>query len=188
MAVRKRFLLVSLPALAWAQVAAAQPPGEPTNITPDTAPPLSLGTTTTQVGNVTTIDGGTRAGPNLFHSFSRFDLGQGDIARWVHSGGDPSTLANVINRVTGGDPSDISGQIDSTAIPNADFWFINPAGVVFGQGAQVNVPAAAHFTTAQALHFTAGPAFTVATPGGSTFSVASPAARAPRRFARLSSH
>ncbi len=171
-----RLLFASLPALAWAQAAAAQPPGEPTTITPDAAPPLSLGTTATRVGNVTTIDGGTRAGPNLFHSFSRFDLGQGDVARWVHSGGNPATIANVVNRVTGGDPSNIDGEIDSTALPNADFWFINPAGVIFGQGARLDVPAAAHFTTAQALHFAAGPSFTVATPGGSTFSVAAPAA------------
>jgi filamentous hemagglutinin family protein len=85
-------------------------------------------------------------------------------------------VRNVVNRVTGGNPSHIFGTLDSTALPNADFYFINPAGIVFGDGARVNVPAAAHFSTASELRFAAGPAFTVATPNGSTFSVAAPAA------------
>ncbi|HEY0116918.1 MAG TPA: filamentous hemagglutinin N-terminal domain-containing protein [Allosphingosinicella sp.] len=146
----------------------------PTDIKADTGS-LGLSTQVTQAGNIHTIDGGTRAGNNLFHSFSRFDLGQGDFARWVHSQGDPASIRNVVNRVTGGDPSHIFGTIDATALPNADFYFINPAGIVFGEGAQVNVPAAAHFSTASELRFS-GAAFTIATPGGSTFSVANPAA------------
>lgn len=185
----------SLAALAWADAAAAQeatpairagggegavpaaavpPEPVPTNIQADTGR-LGLGTQVTKSGNIYTIDSGTRAGANLFHSFSRFDLGQGDFARWVHSGGDPAGIRVVVNRVTGGDPSGIFGTIDSTALPNADFFFINPAGIVFGVGAQVNVPAAAHFSTARELRFADGVAFTIAAPDGSTFSVAAPA-------------
>ena len=200
-----RLLFASLAALAWADAAAAQqvsaiaPGGVPgiinegpsapigaaalpqaapiaTDIRPDVAGPLALGTQVTRAGRNHVIDGGTRAGDNLFHSFSRFDLGQGDFARWVHSAGDPLTIRNVVNRVTGGDPSHIFGTLNSMAMPNADFYFINPAGIVFGVGASIDVPAAAHFSTAQRLLFNAGPAFTVATPGGSTFSVANPAA------------
>ena len=205
MAVRVRLLFASLGALACADAAAAQqftaisPGGVPgiineapspplaaaaapaaapiaTDIRADVAGPLALGTQVTRVGRNHVIDGGTRAGNNLFHSFSRFDLGQGDFARWVHSAGDPATIRNVINRVTGGDPSDIFGTLDSRALPNADFYFINPAGIIFGDGARIDVPAAAHFSTAQQLRFSAGPAFTISTPGGSTFSVANPAA------------
>ncbi len=149
----------------------AAPAPVPTQITPDTGA-LGLGTSATRAGNVTTIDGGTRAGNNLFHSFSRFDLGQGDFARWVHSAGDPASIRNVVNRVTGGDPSDIFGTIDSTGLPNANFFFINPAGIVFGDGARIDVPASAHFSTAAALRFADGSSFTVTTPGGSSFSVA----------------
>lgn len=174
MAVTSRLALASLTALAFAQAAQAQEP-RPTIIVPDTGP-LGLGTQVAQAGNLRTIDGGTRAGQNLFHSFSRFDLGRGDIAQWVRGAGDGASILNVVNRVTGGDPSDIHGRIDSTALPNADFWFINPAGIVFGAGAQVNVPAAAYFSTAHELRFADGPAFTMATPSGSTFSVASPSA------------
>ena len=132
---------VSLLALAsaHAQVLSAQ---VTTNIVPDVALDRSLGTSATALGSMTTIDGGTLTGTNLFHSFSVFDLGSGDTARWVHGGGDANGISNVINRVTGGTSSSIFGTLDSTALPNADFFFIIPAGIIFGEGAQVNVPAA----------------------------------------------
>jgi len=195
----KRLGLVSLLALAWTDQASAQsvaqinadpgaarggfathvaapPPPAATAIDPDTDPGRTLNTNVSQVGNVYTIDGGTRTGNNLFHSFASFDLAIGDIARWEHTTGDPNTVANVINRVTGGSPSSLFGTLDSTAIPNADFYFINPAGIVFGAEAQVNVPAAAYFSTASELRFATGPAFSVAAPDGSTLNVAAPEA------------
>ncbi|MBL8773401.1 MAG: filamentous hemagglutinin N-terminal domain-containing protein [Phenylobacterium sp.] len=147
-----------------------------TAINPDVAAGRGLGTTVGQAGSVFTIDGGTRAGGNLFHSFSRFDLGAGDTALWTRAAGDAGAIANVINRVTGGDASTISGTLDSTALPNAAFWFINPAGVVFGAGARVNVPAAAYFSTAAALRFADGMRFSAAAPDGSTLSIAAPEA------------
>jgi filamentous hemagglutinin family protein len=167
-----RLGLVSLVALATAQVAHAQ-----TNIVPDTVAGVDLGTTVTQNNNTYTIDNGTLSGTNLFHSFSTFDIGAGDVAQWVYTAGNAASIENVINRVTGGSPSTILGTLDSTAIPNADFYFINPAGIIFsGQGAQVNVPAAAHFSTASELQFSNGQVFSVATPSGSTLSVAAPQA------------
>ena len=174
-----RRVFVSIIALAsadagWAQLSATPPAA--TVITPDTLAGRSLGTTTSTLGPVTTIDGGTVSGTNLFHSFSVFDLAAGDTAAWVHSAGDPASIGNVINRVTGGTASQIFGTINSTALPNADFFFINPAGIVFGQGAQVNVPAAAHFSTASNLHFANGDTLAIAAPDGSTLSVASPTA------------
>ncbi|MBS0335056.1 MAG: filamentous hemagglutinin N-terminal domain-containing protein, partial [Proteobacteria bacterium] len=144
-----------------------------TLITPDVGV-RGLGTTTTASGNVTIIGGGTLAGPNLFHSFSQFSLGAGDVARWTPSGGDPNAVRNVVSRVTGGQPSNISGEIDSTALPNAAFFFINPAGIVFGAGARLNVPATAYFSTASELRFADGGKFAMATPGGSTLSIAAP--------------
>ena len=175
----KHLVCVSLLAIAWADAGRAQltpmPPAV-TSIIADTLPGRSLGTTVSTSSPVTTIDGGTLSGSNLFHSFSTFDVAVGDTARWVYSAGDPSSIGNVINRVTGGTPSQIFGMLDSTALPNADFYFINPAGIVFGAGAQVNVPAAAHFSTASNLHFTSSETFAVATPDGSTLSVAAPSA------------
>lgn len=159
-------------ALAFATPALAQPP-IPTNIQADTGA-LSLGTQVTQAGPVRTIAGGTRAGANLFHSFSRFDVGAGDTARFVAA--NPGGITNLISRVTGGESSAIFGTIDSSAIPNADFWLINPAGILIGESARLNVPATVHFTTASRLGFESGPDFAVTTPGGSTLSVAEPAA------------
>lgn len=147
-----------------------------TAITPDVAAGRALGTTVSQAGTVFSIDGGTRAGTNLFHSFSRFDLGAGDTAAWVRAAGDAGQIRNVVSRVTGGEPSVILGALDSTALPNAGFWFVNPAGIVFGPGAQVNVPSAAHFSTAAELRFSDGSSFAVAAPDGSTLSVAAPEA------------
>ncbi len=140
----------------------------------------SDGSTGTAVGqfaaNGYVIDGGTRAGANLFHSFTTFNLASGDVAVWFRSAGDGAQIANIINRVTGDDVSHINGTITSQGLPNAAFWFINPAGIVFGQGASINVPNAAHFSTAQTVLFADGAVFTTTTPTGSTFSMSAPAA------------
>src|SRR4051812_17138466 len=106
----KRAALLAALALPFVQSAQAQ-----TVITPDQAPDLATGTTVQQQGRVTTIDGGTLRGDNLFHSFSRFDLGANRTARWTTA--DPASVARVINRVTGGASSRIAGTIDSSAIP-----------------------------------------------------------------------
>ncbi len=145
-----------------------------TAIAPDVGVPRGLGTTVAQTGRVVTIDGGTLAGANLFHSFSQFSLATGDTAAWVRSAGGAAGISNLINRVTGGQVSQIAGVLDASAFPNASFFFINPAGVVFGAGAQVNVPGAAYFSTAGQLRFADGARFAVATPDGSTLSVAAP--------------
>lgn len=145
-----------------------------TTVTPDLGASRGVGTIVTHSGNVLRVEGGTLSGANLFHSFSQFSLGSGDIARWTHSNGDAASVNNVINRVTGGEVSRIAGTIDSTGLPNANFFFINPAGIVFSQGARINVPAAAFFSTAGELRFADGARFAVSAPNGSTLSMAAP--------------
>lgn len=132
------------------------------------------GTTVSKAGAVTTIDGGTLAGSNLFHSFASFDLAAGETARWTTTLTDPARVSNVINRVIGGRTSQIGGTLDSTALPQAAFFFINPAGIVFGKDAQVNVPGAAWFSAAKALRFADGSALSATTADGSVFSVSAP--------------
>lgn len=154
----------------------AMPVAAQTAITPDTAPPATTGTIATEAGSVTVIDGGRRVGNNLFHSFAGFSLGAGDTAIWVRSADDGASIANIINRITGGRPSTIDGTITTAGMPNANFFFINPAGIVFGAGAEIAVPNVAHFSTAASLRFADGGVFGVTTPGGSVFSVAAPAA------------
>ena len=74
---------------------------------------------------------------NLFHSFERFNINNGESATFTLSAGDTG-VGNVISRVTGGEISSIDGVLRSK-IPNASFWFLNPAGVVFGPNAQLDI-------------------------------------------------
>ncbi|WP_421850229.1 filamentous hemagglutinin N-terminal domain-containing protein [Novosphingobium sp.] len=165
-----RLLLLALAALAASPAWAQQ-----TAIVPDTAgSALAAGTTVTSANHVSTIDGGTLAGTNLFHSFTTFNLASGDTARWTTTLTDPARVTNVINRVTGGTVSQINGTVDSTGLPNAAFFFINPAGIVFGKEASVNVPGAAWFSTGKQLRFADGAMLSATTATGSTFSVAAP--------------
>ncbi|MEL1250959.1 filamentous hemagglutinin N-terminal domain-containing protein [Aurantiacibacter gilvus] len=147
-----------------------------TDIAPDGAAGFDTGTTVVTNGTQTQISGGEASGTNLFHSFARFDLGNGDTATWVRNAADANSITNIINRVRSGTPSNIDGTITIADMPNADFWFINPAGVVFGDGASVQVPNAAYFSTAQELGFGGGQRFSTVTPDGSTFSSAPPQA------------
>ncbi len=172
----KRALIAALAAAAcWQAPALAQnaPAPSPT-IVPDTAPDRATATTALQANGVTTIDGGTRIGANLFHSFQAFSLGTGELAVWLRSANDGATIRNVVSRVTGGAPSAIDGTLTSQGLPNADFFFINPAGIAFGANAQVLVPNAVHFSTADALNLADGGRFAATTPGGSVLTVAAP--------------
>jgi filamentous hemagglutinin family protein len=97
---------------------------------------------------------GRLAGSNLFHSFQVFNVGSVESATFVTT---TAGLANVISRVTGGSASQINGLVRldaANAAPN--FFFINPAGVVFGKGAQIDVPAGFHVSTANYLRFPDG--------------------------------
>lgn len=83
---------------------------------------------------------------NLFQSFSQFDLKAGDVANFTG----PANIQNIMSRVTGGSPSSIDGTIRS-GISGANFYFINPSGVVFGPNASVDVSGAFAVSTANYL-------------------------------------
>jgi filamentous hemagglutinin family protein len=91
---------------------------------------------------------GTVAGANLFHSFNTFDINNGETATFTSV----DSFQNVISRVTGNNPSTIDGALVSK-IGQANFYFINPAGVTFGANASIDVPAAFHVSTANSLKF-----------------------------------
>lgn len=170
---RRQLLLgLSLAALVASQAQAQVV----TDIAPDGDAGFGTGTTVVTNGTQTQISGGEVSGTNLFHSFAQFDLANGDIATWVRGAADANSITNIINRVRSGTPSNIDGTITVADMPNADFWFINPAGVVFGDGASVQVPNAAYFSTAQEIGFGGGQRFSTVTPDGSTFSSAPPQA------------
>ncbi|MCP2731222.1 filamentous hemagglutinin N-terminal domain-containing protein, partial [Symplocastrum sp. BBK-W-15] len=82
-------------------------------------------------------------GANLFHSLSQFGLDANQIANFIST---PS-IQNILSRVTGGNPSVINGLIQVTG-GNANLFLMNPAGVLFGANASLNVPASFTATTA----------------------------------------
>ncbi|HEY9834699.1 MAG TPA: CHAT domain-containing protein [Stenomitos sp.] len=92
------------------------------------------------------IQGGTQSGANLFHSFSQFGLDQGQIANFLSN----STIQNILTRVTGGSASYINGLIQVTG-SNSNLYIMNPAGIVFGSNASLNVPASFAATTATGI-------------------------------------
>ncbi|MGI9344121.1 MAG: filamentous hemagglutinin N-terminal domain-containing protein, partial [Gammaproteobacteria bacterium] len=87
-------------------------------------------------------------GENLFHSFSVFDLLNGDTALFTADPG--KTTRNVISRVTGGQASTIDGTIRSS-IDGADLYLLNPRGLMFGPNARLDVPASFYASTAQSV-------------------------------------
>ncbi|MCU7836841.1 MAG: filamentous hemagglutinin N-terminal domain-containing protein [gamma proteobacterium symbiont of Taylorina sp.] len=118
-------------------------------------------------------DLGSRTGNNLFHSFKTFDIntvnGVSESATFTGS----SDIVNIISRVTGGRVSNINGLLKSE-VGKADFYFLNPAGIIFGANAQIDVPAAFHVSTADELRFEDGDIFSATDPDKSTLSLSQP--------------
>ncbi len=88
---------------------------------------------------------------NLFHSFLKFGLDTHQIANFLSQPG----IQNILARVVGGDPSVINGLLKVTG-GNSNLYLMNPAGIVFGPRAQLDVPASFLATTATAIQFKSG--------------------------------
>ena len=80
-----------------------------------------------QNGNHTVIT----ASDGSIINYTNFDILPNEIVQFVQ----PNELSTVLNRVTSNDPTLIQGQL----LANGKVFLVNPAGVVFGQGAVVNV-------------------------------------------------
>ncbi|MDY6936091.1 MAG: filamentous hemagglutinin N-terminal domain-containing protein, partial [Cyanobacteriota bacterium] len=104
-----------------------------------------MGTRVNSNGNTFDIEGGQTSGNNLFHSFEEFGLDAGQTANFI---ADPN-IENILGRITGGDPSLINGSIQS----DANLFLMNPAGIVFGSGASLNVAGDFTATTATGIGF-----------------------------------
>ncbi|WP_366918561.1 filamentous hemagglutinin N-terminal domain-containing protein, partial [Acaryochloris sp. IP29b_bin.148] len=115
--------------------------------------PNGTKTIVTADGKRFNISGGSLSGDgaNLFHSFQKFGLSKGEIATFLSN---PS-IKNILGRVTGGDASVINGLIQVTG-SNANLYLMNPAGIVFGPNATINVPADFRATTADGIGFGKG--------------------------------
>lgn len=81
-----------------------------------------------QVGSVLTVTNT----PNAIINWQGFSINAGETTRFIQQ----SSSSAVLNRVVGPDPSALLGTLTS----NGRVFLINPAGIMVGQGAMINVP------------------------------------------------
>lgn len=128
---------------------------------------------TTLSGNMTVNESsGLRQGNNVLFSFQTFNVNSGESVNF-----NTATAQNIISRITGGQVSTILEDISNSDSPGAALWFINPAGFIFGNNAQVSVSSALHFSTADYIRFTNGIRFEAFDPKAippNTFTTANP--------------
>ena len=153
--------------------------GAPANSQLITPAKDGTGTTVTPRGQEFNIQGGTRSGANLFHSFDKFNVRSGQTANFITT----KDTRNVLGRVKGG-ASYINGLIQVLG-SNSNLFLMNPAGIMFGKNARLNIPASFSVTTATGIGFdnnnfwfkamgTNDYANLVGTPSGYRFDVSKP--------------
>jgi filamentous hemagglutinin family protein len=104
------------------------------------------------------ITGGATRGVNLFHSFGEFNINAGRGAYFEN----PSGIANIFTRVTGGNPSNILGNLG--VLGNSNLFLINPKGIVFGPNARLDLRGSFVGSSASGVVFNNGFEFSSANP------------------------
>ena len=127
-------------------------------ILPASSQVTSDGTTNTFVNsnvNNHLIIKGIAKDSNLFHSFREFSIPNGGSATFDLS--NTNNIKTIFSRVTGGNISNINGLIQTLNNTNpVDLFLMNPAGIVFGENARLNLGGSFYGTTAQSILFQDG--------------------------------
>ncbi|MDJ0696436.1 filamentous hemagglutinin N-terminal domain-containing protein, partial [Mastigocoleus sp. MO_188.B34] len=122
-------------------------PDGQTVVTPGTTPGIDF-----------LVTGGTKVGNNLFHSFQNFSVPENGSAIFQND----ANLTNIINRVTGDLESNINGLIQTNG--SANFFLINPNGIIFGPNASLNIGGSFITSTASSLKLSNGDEFSTINP------------------------
>ncbi|WP_124971625.1 two-partner secretion domain-containing protein, partial [Aphanothece sacrum] len=110
--------------------------------------------------NYDRIDGGAIRGSNLFHSFREFNIHEGNSAYFSN----PEVIKTIFSRVTGNNPSLLLGKLG--VLGNANLFFINPNGVIFGPNASLDISGSFVVTSAKSIRFPDGSEFSAVNPQG----------------------
>ena len=112
-------------------------------VTPDN----TVNTQVIQNGNIAEITGGETRGSNLFHSFQNFSVPTGNTADFING----NDISNIFSRVTGGNISNIDGLIRANG--SANLFLINPAGIIFGENASLDLGGSFFGSTSDSILF-----------------------------------
>jgi filamentous hemagglutinin family protein len=108
--------------------------------------------------SVNRIDGGAIRGHNLFHSFSEFNVSEGQGVYFNN----PQGITNIFSRVTGNNSSSILGKLG--VLGNANLFLMNPNGIIFGPHASLDLGGSFVATTANAIQFNEQGVFSASSP------------------------
>jgi len=108
--------------------------------------------------NLDRIEGGALRGSNLFHSFQEFSIGEGRSAYFAN----PAAVENIFSRVTGSNPSRLFGTLG--ILGEANLFFLNPNGILFGPNFSLDVRGSFIATTANSVAFPDGSLFSASDP------------------------